>query len=417
MKPPYTSPPTSPATQSPVGPQSVIQHIVFIVQENRSFDNLFHGYPGADTASTGMTSQGQTVTLQPVPFEDGYDPNHAEIDFITSYAGGRMNGFNLVGYTGGSPPNANPQYSYVPSSETQPYTALAQQFVLADHMFTSQLDASFTAHQFLIAAQSDKTVDNPDYTPWGCDAPAYATVPTINADRSQGPGIFPCFDYTTLGDELDAQHLTWRYYAPQIGEDLGGTLWSAYDAVKHVRRGVDWANDVSPPSQILSDAASGSLANVSWVIPDYTDSDHAGNESSTGPAWVQSIVDGIGASGFWNSTAIFVIWDDWGGWYDHVAPPQLDVQGLGMRVPLLVISPYAKANYVSHVSYESAGLLKFAETVFGLPALAAADARANGFDDCFDFAQAPRAFSAIRKHLSKIRWTAHPPSRVPPDSI
>jgi phospholipase C len=394
---------------------SVIKHVVFIVQENRSFDNLFHGFPGADAASSGLINTNATVSLQPVPLEQSYDPNHALIDYVTSYAGGQMNGFNLVGYVGGAPPSKYPQYSYVPASETAPYVALAKQFTLADHMFTSQVDSSYSAHQFLIAAQSGLTADYPDAEPWGCDAPTGTIVPTITAQRTLGPGVAPCFDYSTLGDELDAKNVSWRYYAPAIGSDQGGTLWSAYDVIKHIRYGADWANDVSPPTQILADAAAGNLAGVSWVIPDYYDSDHAGNSSKSGPAWVQSIVDGIGTSPEWGSTAIFVVWDDWGGWYDHVPPPQLDVQGLGFRVPLIVISPYAKPGYVSHVQYETAGLLTFAESVFGLAPLAAADARANDLADCFDFNQTPRSFQAIRRRLSSVRYVPHPPSGLPPD--
>ena len=416
--PKYTSAPTSPATQSPVGPQNLIRHVVFIVQENRSFDNLFQGYPGANTVSSGLTSTGVTVPLKPLDLENAYDPNHAERDFVTSFDGGKMDGFNLVSSEGGSPPGPDPQYSYVPQSETTTYFKLAQQFVLADAMFTSQIDASFTAHQFLIAAQSGNTVDNPDQYPWGCDAPSGTLVPTLNSDRTLGAGIFPCLDYTTLGDELDAKSLSWRYYAPSIGGgDLGGTLWSAYDVIKHIRYGPDWANEVSPPSQVLTDAAAGNLPNVTWVVPDFSDSDHPGNESTTGPAWVQSVVKAIGNSPDWSSSAIFVLWDDWGGWYDHVAPPQVDAQGLGIRVPLIVISPYAKAGYVSHVTYETAGLVKFAELVFGLAPMAAADARANGLDDCFDFEQAPRSFTAIRKHLTRQRFVPHPPSGLPPDEI
>jgi phospholipase C len=137
---------------------------------------------------------------------------------------------------------------------------------------------------------------------------------------------------------------------------------------------------------------------------------------SGGPAWVQSVVSAIGTSQFWNTTAIFVVWDDWGGWYDHVAPAQLDAQSLGMRVPLIVISPYAKANYVSHVAYETAGLLQFAETVFGVAPLSLADSRALNLSDCFDFSQSPRSFSSIRKRLKGRRYIPHPPSGIPPDN-
>jgi phospholipase C len=159
----------------------------------------------------------------------------------------------------------------------------------------------------------------------------------------------------------------------------------------------------------------GKLANVTWIIPDYVDSDHSGAKSTTGPSWVASLVNAVGGSRFWDSTAVFVIWDDWGGWYDHVSPPQLDVQGLGFRVPMLAISPYSKVNYVSHVQYESAGILNFVESVFDLPALQAADKRANGFDDIFDFTKKPRPYSATQAHTQAQHFVRAKPSLIPPD--
>ncbi len=412
----FTSPPTAPPSQAPFLPQNYIKHVVFVIQENRSFDNLFYGYPGADTATSGPSSTGQTISLQPTKFEAGYDINHNEVDFLTEYDGGKMDGFNLVGSTGKpAPPNA--AYGYVPHSETQPYFQMASQFVLADRMFATQIDKSFTAHQFLIAAQSGDTVDTPSdgiEEAWGCDAPAPTRVPTIKPDRTQGPGVFPCFDYLTLADELDAKGVSWRYYAPAIGGQDEGLIWSAYDAVTQIRYGPDWsANVISPPSQFLTDVSNGTLAGVTWIVPDYADSDHG--ESNGGPAWVQSVVNAIGSSPVWSSTAVFVIWDDWGGWYDHVAPAQISTQSLGMRVPLLVISPYAKTGYVSHVNYESAGLLQFAETVFGVAPLAPPDSRALNFADCFDFGQKARPYAAIRRHLSTRRYVPHSPSGIPPD--
>ncbi len=217
---------------------------------------------------------------------------------------------------------------------------------------------------------------------WGCDAPPGTAVPTLNPDRTQGLGIFPCFDYTTLGDELDAAHLTWRYYAPPINQLA---LWSTYDAVRHIRYGNDWTtNVISPETRVLSDVAAGNLAAVTWVIPDLANSDHAASNSTSGPQWVSSIVNTIGKSAFWQSTAIIVLWDDWGGWYDHVSPPQLDVHGLGVRTPLIVISPFEKHAYVSHVQYETGSVVRFIETQFDLSVLAASDARAADLGDCFD---------------------------------
>jgi phospholipase C len=422
---PYTSPftaqPSSPATTSPVAPGTKISHVVIVIQENRSFDNLFQGFPGADTAPTGLTHTGSTVTLQAVSFKAPYDVNHRLADFLTSYDGGKMDGFDEVGHDGGplglggqAPPN--PQYAYVPASESAEYFALAKRFVLADKMFSSQIDSSYSAHQYLIAAQTGGTVDNPDLYPWGCDAPPESIVPTLNSDRTEGPGVFPCFSYPTLADELDPDKLSWRYYAPPLTGNFAGSVWTAYDVIRPVRYGPDWANVVSPSSRFLSDVRGGSLANVSWVIPELADSDHPGSNSTTGPDWVSSIVNAVGNSKFWNSTAVFVVWDDWGGWYDHVAPPQIDVQGLGVRVPMIAISAYAKSGYVSHVSYETAGILKFTEAVFGLAPLYHADARANGFDDLFDFTKPPRAFSAFRVKVGARHFLRAKPSGLPPDN-
>ena len=127
----------------------------------------------------------------------------------------------------------------------------------------------------------------------------------------------------------------------------------------------------------------------------------------------------MGKSQFWDSTAIFVQWDDWGGYYDHVAPPFVDYDGLGFRVPLLVISPYAKKDYVSHTQFETASVLRFAEDLFGLPQMAAADARATSpAGDCFDFTQQARAFVRIKAPYSASFFVHHqfPTGDVIPDS-
>ncbi len=164
--------------------------------------------------------------------------------------------------------------------------------------------------------------------------------------------------------------------------------------MKHIRYGPDWAADVVAPSQqFIADVGKGYLAGVTWITPSCYNSDHAGCLGKGGPAWVTSLVNAVGESQFWDTTAIFVMWDEWGGWYDHVAPPTLDYDGLGFRVPLVVVSPYAKKNYVSHVQYEHGSILRFAEDTFGLAQLAASDARATSpAADCFDFSKPPRKF-------------------------
>jgi phospholipase C len=177
-----------------------------------------------------------------------------------------------------------------------------------------------------------------------------------------------------------------------------GNLWNAYPAIKHIRYGPDWKADViRPQTRFFKDVKAGQLRTVSWITPTCVNSDHAGCGSAAGPAWVASIVNAVGESKFWDSTAIFVFWDEYGGWYDHVPPHKLDYDGLGLRVPLLIVSPYAKKGYVSHVQYEHGSLLRFIEDQFGLGRLAASDARANSpGPDCFDFNQKPRPFVPIQ---------------------
>ncbi len=383
-----------------------ITHVIYIVQENRSFDNLFQGYPGADTVPQGMNSYGQTITLKPVSLKTVYYVDHSAYGMFAACNGTgslpgtncRMNGFNNEGGYGGGP---NPQYVYVPHTESKPYFDMANEWVVADRMFQSQLDESFVGHQYVIAAQAQSSVDLPDSLLWGCAGGSGDVVSTITQNRNPGgPYQQACFDYTTLGDELDQAKLTWRFYAPHYGNDNGGNggTWSAYQAIRHIFNGPDWKKDVvSPNWKFITDVRAGKLANFTWITPECAESDHLECGGGYGPSWVSALVNTVGASKFWDSTAIFVQWDDWGGFYDHVAPAYLDYDGTGFRVPLLVISPYAKQNYVSHVPYETASVLRFAEDLYGLNQLAAADARANSpAGDCFDFSQNPRPFVKIK---------------------
>ena len=381
-----------------------ITHVVYIIQENRSFDNLFAGYPGADTVSKGKNSYGQTIELRPTSLADRYVIDHSSQAMFAACDGSgivpgincRMDGFNNEDFQGGP---SNPQYVFVPHKESRPYWEMAHEGVLADKMFASQLDESFVAHQYVIAAQAAWSVDLPTGD-WTCGDGRQDTVHTITELRDQyGPSIKPCFDYQTLGDELDKAKLSWRFYASKFGSASSGqgALWSAYRSIKHIRYGPDWKKDViSPNWEFITDVRAGKLANFTWITPVCDDSDHVNCGGGYGPSWVAALVNTVGQSKFWDSTAIFVEWDDWGGLYDHVPPPYADRDGLGFRVPLLVISPYAKPNYVSHVQYETASVLRFAEDLFGLSRLAAADRRANSpAADCFDFSQNPRAFVKI----------------------
>ena len=397
-----TALPQAVAMQANLAPAK-IRHVVWIMQENRSFDNLFQGFPGADTVSSGKTSNGRTVPLQPISFTAGYDIDHTSTAHFRACNGTgripgmhcRMNGFDREYEDCLEHCPAHPQYGYVPHSETRLYFDMARQYVLADRMFTSHLDLSYVSHQYMIAGQANRAVDFPT-GPWECST-KYDQINTLLPDRSYGKLIPICQDYTTLGDEFDKAGRFWRIYADTKTSD-----WVGYASIRHIRYGPAWnRNVIGSSARVIVDVAHGRLADMTWVTPSCQNSDHATCASKTGPQWVASVVNAIGTSKFWDSTVIFVMWDEWGGWYDHVAPPYVDFDGLGFRVPLIVISPYAKRGYVSHVQYEHGSLLRFAEDTFGLPRLAASDARANSpADDCLDFSQPPRAFKPFGRPLT-----------------
>jgi len=382
-----------------------IKHVVIIIQENRSFDDLFQGYPGADTVSRGKDSKGRWIPLKPISLATLYIIDHSSYAMFADCNGTgkipgtqcRMNGFDKESVEGG--PVRLAQYAYVPQDETKPYFAMAHEWVLSDRTFASQLDESFVAHQYLIAAQADGSVNVPNGV-WGCGGGKSDVVGTIKDGRIYGRNQSPCFNYRTLGDELDGAGLPWRFYTSQFASPSGGPagLWSGYQAVRHIRRGPDWSKDIiTPQAAFINDVRHGTLGAVTWITPLCDNSDHVACGGGYGPSWVTSLVNAVGKSSFWDSTAVFVLWDDWGGLYDHVPPPHADYDGLGFRVPMIVISPYAKANYVSHTQYETASILTFAEDVFGLGRLSTSDARAmSPAADCFDFSQRPRKFGPIK---------------------
>ena len=394
-----------------------------MIQENRSFDNFFATYPGADGTTTGKTHTGQTVQLKEVGLVST-DVDHRWQAFVTEYRHGQMNGFDLIhlGALGGEGPAGLYVYQYVKPSDIQPYWTMAQRYVLADHLFETESSGSFVGHQDLIAGSTAinryrSLVNYPTKTPWGCDAPHDTKTSLLTHQRRllKGVGPFPCLDYPTLRDSLDAGGVSWKYYAPPF--TTIGDIWTAFDAIRAVRYGPEWkANISSPETNVFKDISSGKLPAVSWVIPDFANSDHPGHGVTGGPSWVAQVANAIGKSPMWKSTAIVVVWDDWGGFYDHVAPPQLDSQGLGFRVPMLVISPYAKKGYVSHTHYEFGSILRFVEDNWELPRIGSTDERATSIVDVFDFSQPPRKFWPIPAALPQSYFLRRRPSYLPPDT-
>ncbi len=393
---------TGPPTTTP------IKHVVIIMQENRTVDNLFYGFPGADTVQSGL--DGTTVVpMMPVDLGSTMVPNNSHFSFWKEWDHGKMDGFAKTGTT----PTTLP-YAYVPPSQIQEYWTLASEYTLSDETFQSGTGPSFPAHQYMIAAQSGTADEDPVGNIWGCDATPSTTVALVGPNGTDLPGVFPCFDYQTVADLLDTAGISWRYYTPQA-TNVGGDS-TAFEAIKHIFYGSDWTTKVIyPQTQILKDIPAGQLAAVTWVIPDFNHSDHAGTPGE-GPSWVAQVVNAIGNSKFWSTTAILINWDDWGGWYDHVVPPVVDnSMGMGFRVPLIVVSPYAKHGYVSHVQYETASLVTYIEKNFGLPDLGQRDAVAGDLSDCFDFTQKPAKFNNIATRISVQQLLSEPYSG-PPDT-
>jgi phospholipase C len=410
----------------PPPPPGKINHVVIIFQENRTPDNLFHDpvliSRGADIASSGMNSQNQTIPLTPVSLVTEYDLSHSHKAFLSELNGADQVNVNCPpGNPNCAPPN--PQFQYVQASDVQPYFTLAETYTFGDRMFQTNQGPSFPAHQYIVSgtsAVSEKSVfdvaENPTNTDsglTGCIAPNNTTVKIIdttdpNTASNETQTIYPCVDHPTLTDLLDAKSIDWKYYTPVVG-----SIWVGPNAIEHMcgpdappPNGTncvapEWTNHVViGKTNVLDDINAGKLAPVSWVIPTSRASDHASGNDGTGPSWVASVVNAIGNSKYWRDTAIIITWDDWGGWYDHVPPPSIhNSYEYGLRVPLIVVSPYAKAAHISHVNHDFGSVLKFIETTFHLPeidpAVGYADSRADDLSDCFDFNQTPLKFTTI----------------------
>jgi phospholipase C len=446
---------------SPLPPQPVgetFKHVIVIVQENRTPDNLFHGLcvapygtatscsatPSAaqyDIQTSSWLDKSARVTPQPIPLANTYDLNHshkgwvAQCDAATGTTQCRMDGSAGVSCRAAKgqscPPM--PQFRYVDNATgtVSPYMELATQYGFANAMFQTNQGPSYPAHQFLFGGTSapsaaDDAAGNfvtenlvGTGATGGFKKKAGCASPKGTQVEEDGPAgeiglIYPCFEHQTMPDLFPAS-VTWQYYAPSPG-----TIWTAPNSIKHICQptgqggtcaGPMWKRHLRfHPPAVVADINACKLRSVSWVMPAGPYSDHAGPASGAGgPAWVASIVNAIGHStscdggnGYWKDTAIFVTWDDWGGWYDHVAPtvlpmPQGDYQ-YGFRVPLLVVSAYTPKRTINNVHHDFGSILRFIQHNFGIAegSLNFADSRSKSdLRAFFDFSGAPRAFQTI----------------------
>jgi phospholipase C len=411
--------------------ENPIEHVIFLVKENRTFDHYFGTYPGADGATEGGTLEcsdagcvpGDTIPLKPAPYIQPHDITHGFSSGLYSINGGAMNGFNIIG-------SGQDLSGYVQHSrETLPsYWAYADRFTLADHFFTSMYGPTFPEHLYTVAAQSNGVVDNKSNadTPGSyCDDPQEFTqrfrdgltkqdVKRIMKLEDEITREIPdqliriaqyweetrtCFDIKVLPDLLERNGISWKYYG-------NADQWmNGLQAIRHVRFGPMWEK-VQSPETILQDLKDGELPEVSWLIPpEGNANEHPGSGTNVciGENWTVQYVNAVMRSDFWPTTAIVIVWDDFGGFYDHVPPPHYDVMGLGPRTPALIISPYTRhgdsrdGGSIDSTVYEFSSVLRFIEELHGLKPMTDRDAQADPLSGAFDFTREPRLDPLILK--------------------
>ena len=384
----------------------IIKHVIVITQENRSFDNYFGTYPGADGIPRGVCLPDRLRGGCIRPYVDHSDGDHGvyllhnNAASIVDIHGGKMDGFVRVSESGCTDPGSmcgRAAMGYHVASDIPNYWAYAQHFVLQDHMFESVDSWSFPAHLAEVSAWSARCTS--DTNPMSCTSSANA------ANRTpRRPTPFAWTDITWL---LHKHHVSWGYYL-----DNGATFTNkATDGVPTIWNPLPGFTDVGQDRQqhnvqnltnFFAEARAGTLPAVSWVIPQPADSEHPPSHISRGQAYVTSVINAVMQSSDWSSSAIFLSWDDWGGFYDHVVPPKIDGLGYGIRVPALIISPYARPGYIDHQVASTDSYLKFIEDDFlgGARLNPATDGRPDSRPDvrenltgdlssAFDFTQKP----------------------------
>jgi phospholipase C len=382
-----TPTPTATVTGTPVVPDP-IQHIVILIKENKSFDNYFGTFPGADGATVAQTSDGRTIPLIHTPDRLLVDIGHAGDSARMAVDAGKMDGFDKL--EGAIQNGQDLALSQVSQQDIPNYWTYAKTFTLDDHFFSTINGPSFPNHLVTIMGSSRNTDDNPilnTYHSWGCDAGKYTKVDAANPQTGDHYWIKPCFDANTLPDELQKAGISWKYYAP--GQYQSGYIWSALNSIKHIRYSPLWQSNVPDTSQFIKDVKAGTLPQVSWVVMNEKVSEHPPNSTCLGENWTVNALNTLMQSPLWSNTVVFVTWDDFGGFYDHVPPPHLDYISYGPRVPTIVISPYARAHFIDHSRYDFASILRYVEDKYNIPPLSTYDQSAASIGADLNPAQQP----------------------------
>ena len=400
-------------------PDFPIKHVVFIVKENRTFDNYFARFPGAEGAEIARKSNGNEVLLQEATDVLEPDLGHSFADAVEAINGGQMDRFDLV--QNGESLNGFTSFTRkgIPN-----YWSYAENYVLSDHTFSSMYGPTFPEHLYTVAAYAGDIVDNKNPTGgeggYCADPEEQVTAFERNLSESEiaeivaaegasyKPGdpfnfddivkywkkIRACFDFEVIMDQFEEHDIPWRYYAAD------GSWMNALLAIEHIYQNPKlWGPKVRDPAilkdgstgdRFIEDLQTGKLPAATWIVPPPGTNEHPGGPSvCVGENWTVRHLNAIMESKYWKNTAVFITWDDFGGFYDHVPPPQYDHMGLGPRVPMIIVSPWAKQGYVDKTEYEFSSVLKFMERIFGLECMNDRDCGANDMFNAFDFTQPP----------------------------
>jgi phospholipase C len=366
-----------------VAPRTPIKHVISLMQENHSFDNYFGTYPGADGTPAG-TCQPYSVTKPKAgcvkPYRIGNraieDLNHGPKIFRAQYRRGRMDGF-MAAFVRASGGLKNPQtMGYYDDGDIPYYWNVADNYTLFDRFFTSAKTGSLTNHMY-----------------WATGTSGHLKTDGVIPEKGFG-------DLTTIFDRLEEKGISWKFYVqnydPRItfrarilGDRGSQIVWVP---LLNYGRYIDdprLFSHIVPLEQYYEDLRRGTLPAVSYVAPSGS-SEHPPGSIKAGETFVRTMINALMRSSAWPSSAFTWTYDDWGGWYDHVKPPQVDASGYGFRAPALLVSPFAKRGYVSHETLDFTSILKFIEENWGLRPMASRDRRARSIADGFDFAAGPR---------------------------
>jgi phospholipase C len=383
----------------PPGPAGMpIKHVVVIVKENHTFDNYFGSFPGAEGTTQCKTSKGM-IACPHAPDAMPRDLDHGHPAALAEWNVGAMDGWDAVSSTSSNGDNL--AYAQYGEKDIPNYWSYAKAFTLGDHFFANVMGPSFPGHMFVLAAQAGWAFDNPDSNPavyWGCDQIPPQTFPVFDKGSCTVKQVPPCFDVPSVPDVLPAG-VTWKFYGSNFY--VLPEIWSMFDAIKSIRNGPGWSNVVNV-SEFDGDIDAHKLPALSWLVDqDFADEHPQVGGVCNGENWTVGHVNKLMQSEYWKDTAIFFTMDDFGGFYDHVPPPRqygCDAQhpyGLGFRLPLIVISPYARPGFIFSEQAEQASIPRFIEKVFGATRAlsdldpAAQDGHANDLMNAFDFAQKP----------------------------